>query len=148
MISCSPQVSRSSMLREDSRTSPPDARSAVPLRRMHRRVQERCSAQFARTAVLSVRCPLSPLKVKTFSAASASLREELTELNLIDGRTYGRQSLPYVLFLRLLKNTKVKALQRGNGEKQYKFPIFSSKKRKFSKIILYFRARVCYNVYV
>ena len=53
------------------RISPQDARSAVPLRRMHRRVRERCSLLFVLSAARSAKCPSSPPRESLFIVASA-----------------------------------------------------------------------------
>ena len=69
---------------EDSRTSPPDVKSAAPQRRMRREVREKCSQLFALNAARSARCPSSLPKAKRFIAASASQQREPTERNRFD----------------------------------------------------------------
>ena len=63
------------------RISPPDAKSAVPQRRMLREVQEKCSMHSVLSAARIAKCPSSLPKESLFIAASALLQKERQETN-------------------------------------------------------------------
>ncbi len=67
---------------EDSRTSPPDVRSAALQRRTLREALEKCLQLFALIAAKHAKCPSSPPKARLFTAASASRRREQKENNI------------------------------------------------------------------